>query len=216
MPHDVFEGNTYRYLLAGVDVASRYKVGKPLMTKKSSVVSFVLGAIYKRCSNFKHSKVFQCDNGSEFIGEVTKLLGKHNVDIRRATAKYKHTDTTFEDPFDKELEILLFKPIDAQELRNPKKVSKIWVKNVDKILNKMKHTMSHMIRMKPKDTIKLDTVLLDKIYPEETVLPEDGLYRYYYQRGEQHGDKKKGRADFIWSKNMYRLDRIAQETGNCA
>ena len=62
--------------------------------------------------------------------------------------------------------------------KNSKKVSKIWVKNVDKILNKMKHTMPHMIRMKPKDTIKLNTVLLDKIYPEETVLPEDGLYRY--------------------------------------
>ena len=62
--------------------------------------------------------------------------------------------------------------------KNSKKVSKIWVKNVDKILNKMKHTMSHMIGMKPKDTIKLDTVLLDKIYPEENVLPEDGLYRY--------------------------------------
>ena len=72
----------------------------------------------------------------------------------------------------------MFKPIDAQELRNPKKVSKIWVKNVDEILNKMKHTMSRMIGMRPKDTIKLDTVLLDKICPEETVLPEDGLYRY--------------------------------------
>ena len=177
MPH-VFEGNTYGYLLTGVDVASRYKVAKPLMTKKSSVVSFVLGAIYKKGSDFKHSKVFQCDNGSEFKGEVTKLLGKHNVDIRRATTKYKHTDTTFKDAFDKELEILLLKPIDAQELQNPKKVSKIWVKNVDKILNKMNHTISHMIGMKPKDAIKLDTVLLDKIYPEETVLPEDGLYRY--------------------------------------
>ena len=64
MPH-VFEGNTYGYLLTGVDVASRYKVAKPLMTKKSSVVSFVLGAIYKKGSDFKHSKVFQCDQGSE-------------------------------------------------------------------------------------------------------------------------------------------------------
>ena len=42
--------------------------------------------------------------------------------------------------------------------------------------------------MKPKDAIKLDNVPLDKKYPEETVLPEDGLYRYLYQPGEQHGD----------------------------
>ena len=62
--------------------------------------------------------------------------------------------------------------------KNSKKVSKIWVKNVDKILNKMNNTILDMTGMKPKDAIKLDTVLLDKIYPEETVLPEDGLYRY--------------------------------------
>ena len=62
--------------------------------------------------------------------------------------------------------------------KNSKKVSKIWVKNVDKILNKMNNTISDMTGMKPKDAINLDTVLLDKIYPEETVLPEDGLYRY--------------------------------------
>ena len=34
--------------------------------------------------------------------------------------------------------------------------------------------------MKPKDAIKVDTVPLDKAYPEEKVHPEDGLYRYFY------------------------------------
>ena len=47
-----------------------------------------------------------------------------------------------------------------------------------------------MIGMKPKDAVKLDTVPLDKTYPEETALPEDGLYRSLYQTGEQHTDKK--------------------------
>ena len=41
----------------------------------------------------------------------------------------------FVDAFEKELEKLLLKPMDAQELENPKKVSKNWVKNVDKIVN---------------------------------------------------------------------------------
>ena len=71
-----------------------------------------------------------------------------------------------------------------------------------------------MIGMKPKDAIKLDNVLLDKKYPEETVLlPEDGLYWYLYQAAEQHGDQKRRAADLIWSKNTYRLDRIVQEPG---
>ena len=85
---------------------------------------------------------------------------------------------------------------------------------MDKLVNKMNNTISSMIRMKPKDTIRLDNVLLDKTYPEETVLPEDGLYRHLYQPGEQQGDQKRWAADFIWCKNTYRLDRIVQEPGN--
>ena len=34
-----------------------------------------------------------------------------------------------------------------------------------------------MIDMKQKDAIKLDTVKLDKTYPEENVLSENGLHR---------------------------------------
>ena len=71
-----------------------------------------------------------------------------------------------------------------------------------------------MIGVKPKDEIKLDAVLLDKTYPEETVLPEDDLYRYFYQPGEQHRDQKRWVTEFIWNKNTYRLDRIVQEPGN--
>ena len=138
---------------------------------------------------------------------------KHNVEIRRTT-KYKHNHTTFVEDFKKELAKLLFKLMDAQELQDPEKVSTIEVKNLNKIVNKMNNTESLMIGMKPKDGIKQGTIPLDKTYPEETVLPEDGLYRFLYQPGEQYGDQKKRATDLIWSKNTYRLDRIVQEPGN--
>ena len=192
MPRDVFEGKTCKYLLSGVDVALRYGVSKPLMTEKTSEVAFVLGAIYKKKgSALKYSKNLQIDNGSEFRGEVTKVLEKQKVDIRRATTKYKHTHTAFMKAFNKKLEKLLFKSMDAQELQNPKKLSKIWVKNLDTAVKRLNNIVSSAIGMKPKDAIKLDTVPLDKRYPEETVLPKDGLYRYLYQTGEQHGDQKR-------------------------
>ena len=70
--------------------------------------------------------------------------------------------------------------MDAQELQDPEKVSTISVKNLNMTVNKMNNTVSSMIGMKLKDAIKLDTVPLDKTYPNETVLPEDGLYRYLY------------------------------------
>ena len=113
MPHDVSEGNTYRYLLTDIDVGSRYKVVRPLTSKKSSEVAFLLAAIYKKSGNLKYSEVFQCDNDGEFKGEVIKLLEIHDVDIRMATTKYMHTHTAFVDAFDKVLEKLLFKPMDA-------------------------------------------------------------------------------------------------------
>ena len=78
--------------------------------------------------------------------------------------------------------------MDAEELQDPEKVSTIWVKNLSKTVNQMNNALSSMIDMKPKDAIKLDTVPLDKTYPEETVIPEDGLYRYLDQLGEQLGD----------------------------
>ena len=148
MPHNLFEGNTYKYILTGIDIASRYKVARPLRTKKSSEVAFVLEVIYKKCGVFKYTKTFQCDKGSEFKNEVTKLLEKHNVEIRRAKTKYKHTHTVFVEAFNKGLVKLLFKPIDAQQLQDPEKVSTVWVKNLDKIVNKMNNTVLLIIGMK--------------------------------------------------------------------
>ena len=123
MPHSLFEGNTYKYILTGIDVASKYKVVCPLRTKISSEVAFVLEAIYKKDGVFKYPEAFQCDNGSEFKNEVTKLLENHNVEIRRATTKYRHTHTAFVEAFNKEMAKLLFKLMDVQELQDPEKVS---------------------------------------------------------------------------------------------
>ena len=66
MSDNVFEGNTYKYVLTGIDDASRYKVIRALRTKKSRVVAFVLESIYKKGEVFQYPKVFQCDIGSEF------------------------------------------------------------------------------------------------------------------------------------------------------
>ena len=102
---------------------------------------------------------------------MTKLLEKHSVEIRRATTKYKRTHTAFVEAFNKELAKLLFKPMDAQELQDPEKVSTIWVKNLKNIVNKMNNTESSMTGMKPKDAIKLDAVPLNKTYPKKPYYP---------------------------------------------
>ena len=77
-------------MLTHVDFASRYKIAKAPMNKEESGVAFLLEAVYKKCGASKFPKAFQCDNGSVFKCDVTKLLKKHSVDIQRTTTKCKH------------------------------------------------------------------------------------------------------------------------------
>ena len=94
MPSDSLYGSKYKYILAGIDAASRYKVERPLRTKQARDVAEMIADIYK-VGPLTYPKIFQCDNGSKFKGEVTKMLEKQEVKIRQVTTKYKHTHTAF-------------------------------------------------------------------------------------------------------------------------
>ena len=78
---DTLYWNKYRYILAGIDAASRYKVARPLRTKQARDVAEMIADIYK-VGPLKYPKIFQCDNGSKFKGEVTKMLEKQEVNIQ--------------------------------------------------------------------------------------------------------------------------------------
>ena len=164
----------------------------------------------------KFPKIFQCDNGSEFKGDVTKMLEKNEVKIRRVTTKYKHTHTAFVEALNKILAERLFKVQDAQELNDPKKVSSRWVKHLCELVDELNDTETEMIGMKPKDAIRLNEVPLvaQESYPPEEILPEDRLYRYLLQPSEEHDDQWHRATDRIWSKETYRLREIAEKSGN--
>ena len=121
MPSDTLYGNKYKYILAGIDAASRYKVTRPLRTKQARDMAEMIVDIYK-VRPLTYPSTFQCDNGSEFKGEVTKTLEKHEVKIQRITMKYKHTHTAFVEALNKIITERLFKVQDAQELTDPEKV----------------------------------------------------------------------------------------------
>ena len=73
MPSNSLYGSKYKYILAGIDAASRYKVARDMAE--------MIADIYK-VGPLKYPKIFQCDNGSEFKGDVTKMLEKNEVKIR--------------------------------------------------------------------------------------------------------------------------------------
>ena len=81
MPSDTLYGNKYKYNLAGIHAASRFKVTRLLRTKQARDMAEMIVDIYK-VGPLMYPSTFQCDNGSEFKGEVTKTLEKHGVNIR--------------------------------------------------------------------------------------------------------------------------------------
>ena len=153
MPSDSLYGSKYKYILAGINAAFRYKVARPLRTKQARDVAEMIADIYK-VGPLTYPKIFQCDNGSEFKGDVTKMLETNEVKIRRVTTKYKHTHTAFVEALNKILTERIFKVQDAQELNDPEKVSLRWVKHLYGLVDKLNDTETEMIRMKPKDAIK--------------------------------------------------------------
>ena len=110
----------------------------------------------------------------------------------------------------------LFKVQDSQELNDSEKVSSRWVKHLYGLVDELNHRETEMIGMKPKDAIKLNEVPLvaQESYSLEEVLPEDGLYRYLLQPGEEHDDQRCRATDRIWSKGTHRLREIMENPGN--
>ena len=144
------------------------------------------------------------------------MLEKNEVKIRRVMTKYKHTHTAFVEALNEIFPERLFKVQDAQELNNAEKVSSRWVKHLYGLVDELNDTETEMIGMKPTDAIKLKEVSLvaRESYPPEEVLPEDGLYRYLLQPGEEHDDQWCRATDRIWSKRTYRLREIAENPDN--
>ena len=77
MPHDTLYGTEYKYILTGIDIASRYKVARPLATKTAKEVLERLTDIYKK-GPLKWPKTVQVDNGSEFKAVVKKAFKLHD------------------------------------------------------------------------------------------------------------------------------------------
>ena len=215
MPSDSLYGSKYKYILAGIDAASRYRVVRPLRTKQARDVAEMIADIYK-VGPLTYPKIFQCNNGSEFKGDVTKMLEKNEIKIRLVMTKYKHTHTAFVEALNKILAERLFKVQDAQELNDLEKVSSRWVKHLYGLVDELNDTETEMIGIKPKDAIKLKEVPLVKQenYRPEEVLPEDALYRYLLQPDEEHDDQRCKATDRIWSKASYRLREVVEAPGN--
>ena len=81
-------------------------------------------------------------------------------------------------------------PKSLKIIKDPEQVSLRWVKHLYGLVDELNDTQTEMIGMEPSDVIKLNEVPLvnREAYPPDEVLPEDGLYHYLLQPGEEHND----------------------------
>jgi len=212
LPHDKVYQNTYKYTLNVIDIASGYATSRPLKTKKASEVAGMFKDIYRK-GPLKFPEELHVDSGTEFKGDVLKLMKENNVSVKSVVTKYHHSFTAFVENFNKILAVMLFKPQDAQELQSGED-SKIWVKNLMKFVTKLNNRKLKRIKMMPSKAIKLENVELKvKPYKPEDVAPADGLYRYLLEPGEENQDTKRRATDNNWSRKTFRLDRIIENPG---
>ena len=71
-----------------------------------------------------------------------------------------------------------------------------------------------MTGMSLEEAIKLKKVPLVESYPPVDTLPEDELYRHLLQPREQHDDQQNRATDRMWSKAIYRLREVMEDSGN--
>ena len=219
LPHDKFKKKTYKYALNIVDVASRYKGSYQLTTKNSKEVSQAFQWIYEN-TPLTYLKTLIIDEGSEFRGDTTKLMDKHDVIIQRSDP-IQHRSQGIVERFNRTLADRLFTYQYDKELEDPSKSNREWVFRLQNVVSSLNNEKTRLIAMRPVDAIKQTLVEQGFSQPvkeyKEKLLNIGTKVRYLYEPGELEGyqykgERKKRSTDPIWSVDVYKIkDRYVQK-----
>ena len=218
LPHDKFKNKTYKYALNIVDVASRYKGSYQLTTKNSKEVSQAFQWIYEN-TPLTYPKTLIIDEGSEFRGDTTKLMDKHDVIIQRSDLS-QHCSQRIVERFNRTLADRLFTYQYHKELEDPSKSNREWVFTLQNVVSSLNNEKTRLIGMRPVDAIKQTLVEQEFSQPVkeyiEKLLDIGTKVRYLYEHGELEGyqykgERRKRSTDPIWSVDVYKnKDRYIQ------
>ena len=79
---------------------SRFRYFVFLTSKNSSEVADAFRSIYEKPNNpLTYPRLLQCDEDCSFMGNVTLLMNKHRVGIRRIKARFRHTSLAIVDRY---------------------------------------------------------------------------------------------------------------------
>src|SRR5581483_2487474 len=157
-----------------------------------------------------HLEILQVDDGSEFKGEVKRLMESKNVRIRIGKTK---KGQCIVECFNKTLAKKIYKIQDASDqLLPPPLRSRKFVRNLQRIVNSFNNTTSRLIRMKPIDAINKEKVealpsrpTLRPIGFEEKRLESLTPVRYLLENSEYEGGRRRA-TDPNWSNDIYYIE----------
>ncbi len=209
LTHDEINGKIYKYCLCVCDVASRYKGVCELEDRSSENVAKAFRRIYRN-TLLIWPKILQVDDGSEFKGEVRRLMESKNVRIRIGKTK---KGQCIVERFNKTLAKKIYKIQDASDqLLPPPLRSRKFVRNLQRIVNSFNNTTSRLIRMKPIDAINKEKVealpsrpTLRPIGFEEKRLESMTPVRYLLENSEYEGGRRRA-TDPNWSNDIYFIE----------
>jgi hypothetical protein len=206
LTHDTVGKKTYKYAILVVDVASRYADAEPLTAKESSGLAKAFEKIYSR--KLKWPNTLIVDPGTEFMGEVTKLMNKNNVNIQRSEAK-NHRAQAIVERVNRTLAEKLYSLQYAKEMHLKGERSREWVKRLPAVLKGINSGVKRITGKSAAEAVKLTEVPEKHVnYKRPVGLKEEKLpagvkVRYLYQNGELEGGEQQRATDPIWSMDVY-------------
>ena len=212
LPHDKFGRKTYKYALTLVDVASRYKAARPLTSKAADEVATAFAAIYKS-GPLTWPVTLMVDDGHEFKGEVSTLMSKHGVRVRRAQPGH-HRSQAFVESFNRRLAERLFRR-QAQEELDSGRDNREWVAVLPAVVADMNDTATRMTGLPPVAAVEMTRVpLVTKKAPQHEELLPIGAMVYIATNEEDAKDVGRRRAtDPWWTHKPYPILRRVSEPG---
>jgi len=209
----------FYYVLLIIDCASRFRDFVFLTSKNSSEVADAFRSIYEKPNNpLTYPRLLQCDEDRSFMGNVTLLMNKHGVRIRRIKARFRHTSLAIVDRYAGLFTLRVFKNQYAIEFLLPSgERCKECERFARKIVDNMNNTSTRLIGMSPNDAMKLERVYSKPsvkyncpIGINEPQLPKDTTVRFLLAKGQWENDPFERRriTDPVWSPSLHKIRRI--------
>jgi len=158
------------------------------------------------------------DPGTEFMGELTKVLNKKDIKIQRSEAG-NHRAQSLVERANRTIAEKLFSYQYAQEMLEEDERSREWVQRLPAVIKSINSGVKRITGKTPTESIKLKSVNTNReveevVYKRPVGLKEKRLpagvkvrYLYLYAPGEQEGGEKRRATDPIWSMDIYDISR---------